>query len=264
MIIAMMDDFLWRAILAGCGVALAAGPLGCFVVWRRMAYFGDGIAHAGLLGVALGLVLGIDPELGVLAVGLALAFLLARLERSSGLAADTLLGIFSHAGLAFGLLSLALLSGTRVDLNAYLFGDILSVDIIDLIRMWGGGLAVLGLIVRNWDGLLAMVVDEDLARVDGVKVERLKLLLVLLLALITTVAIKAVGVLLVTALLIIPAAAARGRSSSPEGMAIRAVIIGMLAVGLGIGASFLVDLPAGPAIVAAAVLLFAVFYRSGR
>jgi zinc transport system permease protein len=264
MIIAMMDDFIWRAILAGCGVALAAGPLGCFVVWRRMAYFGDGIAHAGLLGVALGLVLGIDPELGVLAVGLALAFLLARLERSSGLVADTLLGIFSHAGLAFGLLSLALLPGVRVDLNAYLFGDILSVDLIDLIRVWGGGLAVLGLIVRNWDGLLAMVVDEDLARVDGVPVERLKLLLVLLLALITTVAIKAVGVLLVTALLIIPAAAARGLSISPEGMAIRAALIGMLAVGLGIGASFLADLPAGPAIVAASVLIFAGLQKFAR
>ncbi len=127
-----MDDFFIRALVGGVGVALVAGPLGAFVVWRRMAYFGDTLAHSALLGVALGLLAGIDVTLGIILACIAVAVLLAALQRQRTLASDTLLGIMAHGSLALGLVVLALLAAVRVDLLAYLFGDLLAVTLSDL------------------------------------------------------------------------------------------------------------------------------------
>jgi zinc transport system permease protein len=252
----MIEDFLLRAAIGGIGLALVAGPVGCFVVWRRMAYFGDSLAHSALLGIALGFLLGIDPTIGVAATAIVAALLMAGLQVRQRLASDTLLGILSHGGLAFGLISIGLTQGLRTDLFAYLFGDVLAIDARDLAWIWiGGGAALVGLALI-WRPLLALTVHEELARAEGKRVALAKLAYLLLIALVVAVAMKIVGVLLVTALLIIPAAAARGLARSPEGMAALAALMGVLAVLLGLAASWWLDTPSGPSIVAAATLLF--------
>ncbi|KAB2931276.1 MAG: hypothetical protein F9K25_08180 [Candidatus Contendobacter sp.] len=251
-----MDDFLLRALLGGFGVALAAGPLGAFVVWRRMAYFGDALAHSGLLGVLLGAMLHINPQLGVVLTCLLVALALVVLQWRRGLATDTLLGILAHATLSLGLVALAFLETVRVDLVGYLFGDILAITTADLYWIWGGGLLALGALAGLWRPLLAMTVHEDLARVEGVAVFPTRLAFMLLIALVVAVAMKVVGILLVTSLLIIPAAAARRFARSPEGMAALASLIGGAAVGLGLWASLRWDTPAGPSVVVAATALF--------
>lgn len=252
-----MDDFLLRALLGGIGVALVAGPLGSFVVWRRMAYFGDTLAHAALLGVALGFVLGVDTNLGIIAVCLLLALILVAMQRQKRLATDTILGILSHSALSLGLVVIALLQTLRVDLLAYLFGDILAITTTDLYWIYGGGLAALLILAWIWRPLLAAIVHEELARVEGVPVTRVYLVFMLLIALIIAVALKIVGILLITSLLIIPAAAARRFARSPEQMAAGAALIGAAAVIGGLYGSFQWDTPAGPSIVIAAAALFA-------
>lgn len=253
-----MDDFVLRALGAGIAVALIAGPLGCFVVWRRMAYFGDALAHSAFLGVTLGFILGIDLTAGVVVVAVTLALLLAALQDRQKLAADTVLGLLAHASLAFGLLALSFIETVRVDLIGYLFGDILAVTGTDLLWILGGGALVLAALARLWTPLLAMTVDEDLARVAGLPVAALRLAFMLMVATVVAVGMKIVGVLLITALLIVPAAAARRLARSPESMAVFASLIGAVSVAAGLGASLTWDLPAGPAVVASAVLLFAV------
>ena len=251
-----MDDFLLRALAGGLGVALVAGPLGVFVVWRRMAYFGDALAHSALLGVALGTVLGIDPQLGVIAICLLLALALALLQRQRRLATDTLLGIFAHTALSLGLVALAVLETVRVDLVAYLFGDILAISSVDLYWIWGGNLPVLVVLMLIWRPLLAATVHEELAQVEGAPVFRARLAFILLIAMVVAVAMKVVGILLITSLLIIPAAAARRFARSPEGMAALAGGLGCAAIGAGLWASLRWDTPAGPSVVVAATLLF--------
>ena len=204
-----MDDFILRALLAGLGMALVAGPLGVFVVWRRMAYFGDTMAHSALLGVALGFLLGVDLNIGVMVVALFVALSLLSLQRRGGLANDTLLGILAHSALSLGLVAIAMQEGVRGDLMGYLFGDILAVNTTDLWIIWGGGAIVAGVLLSIWRSLLAITVHEELARVEGVAVDRVRLIFMLLIALVIAVAMKVVGVLLITAMLIIPAATAR-------------------------------------------------------
>lgn len=252
-----MDDFLLRALLGGLGVALAAGPLGAFIVWRRMAYFGDTLAHSGLLGVMLGTVLGVNPGLGVIATCLAVALALVLLQRQRWLATDTLLGILAHTTLSLGLVVLALLETLRVDLVGYLFGDILAISTTDLYWIWGGAGLALGVLVWLWRPLLAATVHEELAQVEGVAVFPVRLAFMLLIAIVIAVAMKVVGILLITSLLIIPAAAARRFARSPEGMAILASLLGCAAVGLGLWVSLRWDTPAGPSVVVAATSLFA-------
>jgi zinc transport system permease protein len=254
---ARMDDFLLCALLGGLGVALAAGPLGTFIIWRRMAYFGDTLAHSGLLGVVLGAVLHINPQLGVVLTCLLVALALVLLQRQRGLATDTLLGILAHATLSLGLVALAFLETVRVDLVGYLFGDILAINVSDLYWIWGGGLLALAALAGLWRPLLAITVHEELARVEGVAVFPVRLAFMLLIALVIAVAMKVVGILLITSLLIIPAAAARRFAHSPEGMAALASLFGSAAVGLGLWASLRWDTPAGPSVVIAATTLFA-------
>ncbi|AWJ84040.1 zinc ABC transporter permease [Azospirillum sp. TSH58] len=251
-----MDDFVLRALAAGCGIALVAGPLGSFVVWRRMAYFGDTLAHSALLGVALGFLLGVNPLIGVVGVCVALALALVGLQRRRALASDTVLGILSHSSLSLGLVAIAFLETLRVDLVAYLFGDILSVTASDLAWIYTGGAAALGGLLLLWRRLLAVTVDEDLARVEGMPVEALRLAFMLLIALVIAAAMKIVGILLITSLLIIPAAAARRFSRTPEAMAALASVFGIAAVLGGLLSSLNWDLPGGPSIVVAAAALF--------
>ena len=251
-----MDDFLIRALLAGIGVALVAGPLGAFVVWRKMAYFGDTLAHAALLGVALGFLLDINTNLGVVVVCVLLALLLVAMQQKQRLANDTLLGILSHSTLSLGLITLAFMETLRIDLMSYLFGDILAVSNTDLYWIFACAAVSLTVLIAIWRPLLAITVHEELAHVEGVPVTRVKLALMLLIAIVIAVAMKVVGILLITSLLIIPAATARSVARNPEQMAIFAALIGCVAVSGGLFASLEWDLPAGPAIVVSAAALF--------
>ena len=251
-----LDDFIWRAVIAGAGVALVAGPLGCFVVWRRMAYFGDTVAHSSLLGVALGLLLGFNVMLGVFAAGFAVALVLSGFLREKRLSGDTVLGTLSHASLSLGVIVISLMTWLRVDLMGYLFGDILAVSLTDLYWVYGGGMLVLVLLVLLWRPLLAVTVDQELARAEGIEAARYELMLMLIIAAVIALAMKIVGVLLVTSLLIIPAAAARRLCRTPEQMALMAAFVGILSVLLGLLASFQFDTPSGPSIVLASLMLF--------
>ncbi len=251
-----MPDFLLLALLAGLGVAVMAGPLGSFAVWRRMAYFGDTLAHSALLGVTFGLLLEINLNLAVILGCLLLALALVALQQNRFLATDTLLGILSHSTLAVGLVTVSLFSNNRIDLLAYLFGDILSVTRSDVVTVWIIAVAVIGILTRLWRPLLAITVHEELAQVEGVRVTAVRTCLMLLMALVIAIAMKVVGVLLITALLIIPAAASRRLTHTPEQMAIGASILACLAVMGGLTASFWWDSPPGPSIVLAATGFF--------
>ncbi|MBF9051642.1 iron chelate uptake ABC transporter family permease subunit [Roseobacter sp. HKCCD9010] len=252
----MFDDFMTRATLAGVGVAFAAAPLGCFVVWRRMAYFGDATAHAAILGVALSLALQMSIFLGAVVVALIMA-LTVTLLAGRGYAMDTLLGVLAHSALAFGLVAVSFLSGIRIDLMAYLFGDILAVSRSDLLVIWGGAALVVALIAWRWSPLLTSTLNAELAYASGIDPKREQLILTLALAITVAVAIKVVGVLLIAAMLIIPAAAARSLARTPEAMALIAAAIGGISAVAGLRAAYLFDTPAGPSIVCVAAVLFA-------
>ncbi|RCW24830.1 zinc transport system permease protein [Ciceribacter lividus] len=252
----MLDDFFTRALIAGIGLALTTGPLGCFVVWRRMAYFGDTMAHSALLGVALSLLFSVNLMASVFAVAVTVSLVLLLLQRRQALSADALLGILSHATLAVGLVMVAFMSWVRFDLIAFLFGDILAVTPTDIAIIWGGGAAVLALVAWLWRPLLAATVNPEVAEAEGMHPERSRLAFMLLMALVIAIAMKIVGIMLITSLLIIPAAAARRFSSTPEMMAVLASLIGALAVAGGLFGSLTYDTPSGPSIVVAATVLF--------
>lgn len=253
-----LDDFLVRAFCAGAAVALAAGPLGCLVVWRRMSYFGDTIAHGALPGVALGIALGFSPTLGVLGVAIAVALLVLLFRRGRRLPNDAILGMLSHAALSIGLIGLAFMSAVRVDLTALLFGDILAVSWREVAGTVVGAAVVLALVAATWRPMVAATVDEDLARAEGVPVAALSIFFMLLVAGLVALALKLVGVLLVTALMVIPAVTARRIAHSPEQMALTAPLFGLAAVVVGLALSATVDTPSGPSIVVSAFAFFLV------
>ncbi|MCO6381358.1 metal ABC transporter permease [Oceanicola sp. 502str15] len=253
----MLDDFLIRAALAGLGVALVAALLGCFVLWRRMAYFGDATAHSALLGVALSLGFEVSILVGVTATTLAMGLAITTLSgRRTG--TDTLLGALAHSALAAGLLAVSLIpGGARLDLEAYLFGDILSVSRMDVGLIWAGAALVSAALLWRWQALLLSIISPDLARASGLNPRRENLVLVFALALTVAVAIKVVGALLITALLILPAAAARPLTRTPEAMAALAVVFAAISALGGLRLSYAWDSPTGPTIVCTAAVIFA-------
>lgn len=251
----MFETFLIPALLAGLGVAIATAPIGCFVVWRRMAYFGDATAHAAILGIAISLVLSTNIFIGVLAVTLIMALVVSSLT-GRGYAMDTLLGVMAHASLAMGLVAVSFIKGVEIDLHDYLFGDISAVTTKDLIIIWIGALGVLALIAWRWSALLTATLNEDLAHASGINPKREQLILTLALAVVIAVAIKITGILLITAMLIIPAASARPFSKTPEQMALIATCLGAFSAITGLQASKIWDTPTGPTIVCVAALLF--------
>lgn len=257
-----LDSFLMRSALAGIGVALAAAPLGCFIVWRRMAFFGDATAHAAILGVALALAFGLPVFAGVLLIALAMALFVG--WRDAQQSADTALAVAAHSALAMGLVAVSFLDGIRIDIEAFLFGDILAVSRGDLAVIWIGAAGVVGLLAWRWDALLAATLNEDLATAAGINARREQLVLTLALAIVVAVAIKVVGALLISALLIIPPAAARALAGTPERMAAIGALFGVLAALGGLAAAWFLDTPAGPSIVCAATLLFLVSIAMGK
>ncbi len=253
-----MPDFLLYSLAVGVAIALISGPLGSFIVWRKMAYFGDTLAHSALIGVALGLFLEINVAVTIVFTCILIASLLVFLEHRQSLSTDTLLGVISHGSLAFGLVCVSLFSSQRINLFAYLFGDMLTITLQEVVVIYAVVAAMLGLLVWLWKPLLMITVDRDLARVEGLNVTALRLTLMMMVALVIAFAMKVVGVMLITALLIIPAATARRLTRSPEAMAIVASGLGVLAVMFGLGGSYWLDIPAGPSVVLAALLLFCI------
>ena len=254
----MLDDFFTRAVIGGIGVALVAGPIGCFIIWRRLAYFGDTLSHSALLGVAIALLLELNITLSVFIISVIISLLLLLLKRRATLSSDALLGLLAHASLAVGLVALAFMTWVRVDLMGFLFGDILSITRTDLAVVWIGGFAVLAVFAFIWRSLFAATVNYELAAAEGARPDMTNLVFMVLVAAVTAVSMKLVGVLLITALLIIPAATARRFSTSPEQMAVIASVIGVGAVWFGLKGSLEWDTPAGPSIVVAALVGFVI------
>ena len=252
----MLDDFLVRAIIAGIGIALVTGPLGCFVVWRRLSFFGDTLAHSALLGVLLSISLNINVSLTIFVVSSLVALILLRLEKSTNLAGDSLLGLISHSSLAIGLVILGFLSFIRFDVLGVLFGDILSVNTNDLLFIWIGGGLILAVLFYIWKPLFASTVNYELAEAEGMNPERVYAIFTILLAALIAISIKMIGVLLITGLLIIPTAMARNLSNNPKQMVVLSIIGGLLSVFIGLYASFEINTASGPSIVVVALILF--------
>lgn len=252
----MLDDFFMRAMLAGIGVAIIAGPLGCVMVWRRLSYFGDTLSHSALLGIALAFLSEINITFAVFFISGAVSLCLIYLQRRGNLPSDALLGLLSHSALAVGLVVISLMSDVRVDLMSFLIGDILSVSKTDIATIAVGGVVVLGVLYGIWRELFVATVNEELAQAEGMNPKRSGLIFMLLMAITIAMSIKIVGVLLITAMLIIPAATARRFAHGPEHMVGIAILVGVLAVIGGLGGSLQWDTPSGPSIVVAALGLF--------
>ena len=251
----IIDPFILRGLLAGMAVALVTGTVGCFVVWRRMSYFGDSLAHASLLGVALGVLIGIGANAGIVFTSLLFGFLLLWLQQSKDLPTDTLLGVLSHFALSISIIIISL-NKIKIDLHSFLFGDILTVTSNDLWWMYLGGIIVLILIFLNWSSLILVTIDEDLAKAEGINPLFVNLLLTTILTIVVAISVKIIGILLITSMLIIPAAASRRLVNSPESMALLATVFGILSVILGIFLSVEIDTPSGPTIVVVSSFLF--------
>tara|TARA_B100000945_G_scaffold267146_1_gene227168 strand:- start:310 stop:1107 length:798 start_codon:yes stop_codon:yes gene_type:complete len=252
----MLDDFLFRALLAGIGIALVTGPLGCFVVWRRMSFFGDTLSHSALLGVLLSVAFNLNISLTIFAVSSLIALILLRLQKTTNLPNDALLGLLSHSALAVGMVVLGFLSFIRFDIMGLLFGDILSVNVYDLLAIWIGGAFILLVLWYIWKPLFASTVNYELAEAEGMNPERVNAIFTILLAALIAISIKMVGLLLITGMLIIPATMARNLSNNPKKMVILSIIGGLLSVFIGLYTSFEINTSSGPTIVVVALILF--------
>ena len=254
----MFDDFFTRALLAGIGLSALVGPLGCLIIWRQMAFFGDTLAHAALLGIALAVMADLSPMIGVPVVTLATCVALLVAKNSERLSSDTILAILAHSTLAFGLVLIAISGSRAVNVNGLLFGDILAVSTNDLAVIYGGGAIVMGIIFWQWRRLLAAIVSPEIAEAEGLSPQRAEWLFMILIAFVVSISLKLVGVLLITALMIIPAAAARRFGGSPELMAAMASLFGVIGIVSGLYGSAYFDTPSGPSIILASAFSLAI------
>ena len=252
----MLDDFFIRALIAGLGVAIVTGPLGCFTIWRRLSFFGDTLAHSALLGVTLALSFEMNISFAVFLISAVVAIFLINLQRVTNLPGDALLGLLAHSTLALGLVTISFLTFIRFDIMGLLFGDILSVNNLDILIIWLGGVVILITLKIIWKPLFASTVNYDLAQAEGMNPDRVNIIFTLLMAAIIAISIKMVGLLLITGMLIMPAAMARNLSDNPIMMVFIASVGGMLSVLIGLFASLEFNSPSGPSIIVAALSLF--------
>jgi len=252
----MFDDFFIRALIAGVGIAIIAGPLGCLVIWRRLSYFGDTLSHSALLGVTLAYAFSINITLSVFVISSIVAILLINLQTRTKLAGDSLLGLLAHSTLAIGLVLIGFLSSIRFDLMGLLFGDILAVTTEDITLVWIGGIIILGILYYIWKSIFSATVNYDLAAAEGMRPEISNLIFTLLLAAVIALSIKMIGALLITGLLLIPAAIARNLSNSPKQMIIISVLAGIASVVIGLFTSLELNTSSGPSIIVVSLALF--------
>lgn len=255
-LVTTMLDILLPAWLAGLLLSFITAPLGAFVVWRKMAYFGDTLSHSALLGVALGIFLEIDPYIAVIVMTVILAMALVWVEHKTNYSVDTVLGIIAHCSLSLGVITISLLDNVRVDLMSYLFGDLLAINFNDVIFIGIGVVIIGGILAYFWSKLLSITISPELAQIEGLNVARIRLLLMLLTALTIALSMKFVGALIITSLLIIPSATARRFARTPETMVSYAIVFSIVAVSAGLLLSGIKDTPAGPSVVVCAGVLF--------
>ena len=252
----MFDDFFTRAIIAGVGIAIIAGPLGCLVIWRRLSYFGDTLSHSALLGVTLAYSFNLNIAFSVFVISAVVALLLINLQKRTKLAGDSLLGLLAHSTLAIGLVLIGFLSYIRFDLMGLLFGDILAVTSEDIVLIWIGGIIILGILYYIWKSLFSATVNYDLSAAEGMRPEVSNFIFTLLLAGVIALSIKMIGALLITGLLLIPAATARNISNSPYQMIIIAIFVGIFSVIAGLFTSLELNTSSGPTIIVVALIVF--------
>ena len=252
----MFDDFFIRALIAGIGIALVTGPIGCFIIWRRLSFFGDTLSHSALLGVTIGFFFSINVAFSVFLISSAIALILLKLQKTTKLPGDALLGLLAHSSLAVGLVVISFLSSIRFDIMGLLFGDILAVNEIDLLIIWLGGTLILLILKIIWKPLFASTVNNELAEAEGMNPERANAIFTILLAAIIAISIKIVGLLLITGMLIMPAAMSRNISNNPQQMVKLSVVGGLLSVLIGLFSSLQFNSPSGPSIITAALVLF--------
>ena len=252
----MLDDFFIRALIAGIGIALVTGPIGCFIIWRRLSFFGDTLSHSALLGVTIGFFFDINVAFSVFLISSAIALILLKLQKTTKLPGDALLGLLAHSSLAVGLVVISFLSSIRFDIMGLLFGDILAVNEIDLLIIWVGGALILFILKIIWKPLFASTVNNELAEAEGMNPERANAIFTILLAAIIAISIKIVGLLLITGMLIMPAAMSRNISYNPQQMVKLSVVGGLLSVLIGLFSSLQFNSPSGPSIITAALVLF--------
>merc|ERR1711965_1191764 len=233
----MFDDFFIRALIAGIGIALVTGPIGCFIIWRRLSFFGDTLSHSALLGVTIGFFFELNIAFSVFLISSGIALILLKLQKTTKLPGDALLGLLAHSSLAVGLVVIGFLTFIRFDIMGLLFGDILAVTVDDLLIIWIGGPLILLILKIIWKPLFASTVNYELAEAEDLNPDRAKAIFTILIAGIIAISIKMVGLLLITGMLIIPAAMARNMSTSPQRMVIYSVIGGLLSVILGLFSS---------------------------
>ncbi len=252
----MFEDFMLRAALSGIALAVVSGPVGCFILWKRLAYFGDTLAHSALLGVALSLFLQIDAVIGVFTIAVLVSLLLVLLRRAQIFSSETVLGILSHSALAIGLIAVSLSASGKVHLNSLLFGDILAVSWNDVGVSFAVAVMILLLLLLQWRGLIAYTLNSDIAQVERIGFIGSEILFMVLCSGLVAIAMKITGVLLISALLILPAAIARIFARTPEMMAVLAACFGIGSIVGGLLLSLEFDLPSGPSIIAAAATYF--------
>jgi len=242
--------------VAGVGVAFVTGPLGCFVIWRRLSYFGDTLSHSALLGVTMAYSFEFNIAISVFIISSAIALILIQLQKKTNLPGDALLGLLAHSSLAVGLVVIGFLAFIRFDIMGLLFGDILAVTVDDIIIIWSGGVLILFVLKLIWKPLFASTVNYELAEAEGLNPDRAKAVFTILMAAIIAISIKMVGLLLITGMLIIPAAMARNISDNPQKMLLFSIVGGLLSVIFGLFASLEFNTASGPSIITASLILF--------
>ncbi|WP_354688113.1 iron chelate uptake ABC transporter family permease subunit [Candidatus Liberibacter africanus] len=252
----MYNEFFIRALFAGIGITISTGPLGCFVVWQRISYLGDTIAHSALLGVAFSLMFQLPLPLCIFIIAALTSIILLQIQKNEFLSSDSILGVITHSTISLALIMLSFMSWINTDLISFLFGDILAVNTNDIMLIWGIGILNIIILLTIWKPLLATTVNYDLAKAEGMHPEKMKLIFTLITALTISVSIKFIGITLITSLLTLPAVTARRFATSPENMAILTIIIGILGVVLGLYGSLILDTPSGPSIIITSLLFF--------
>lgn len=257
------NEFFIRALFAGIGIILSTGPLGCFIVWQRMTYFGDTIAHSALLGVAFSLMLNLPLPLCIFMVAALTSIILLQIQKSEFIASDAILGVITHSTISISLIMLSFMTWVNTDLTSFLFGDILAVNTNDIIIIWSAGILNIVILIKIWKSLLATTVNYDLAKAEGMQPEKVKLIFTMITALMISISIKFIGITLITSLLILPTVTARRFATSPENMVILTTVIGILGVILGLYGSLIFDTPSGPSIIITSLIFFILsFLRS--
>lgn len=256
--------FMQRAFVAGAVLALLLAALGIFVTIRKMAFFGDGIAHSSLAGIAIAVLAGLSPLPVALVWAVVIALLIRWLEKNTRLPSDTLIGIFFTASMALGVILMSFTKGYQPELVSFLFGSILAIRSIDLILIVSLGAAIMLWLLLSFRQLTYMSLSEDQAAIAGIPVRLQTVVLYVALATATVLGVKILGIILVSALLILPSATSRLLTSTLKGHVVMSLVLAEIMVFAGLAVSYLYDLPSGATVILVGTAMFALAAMFGR